>query len=262
MLELVLQVVQVLGITLLALWGVSILIGKASFIDSFWGAGFVLIIWAAFFADTSPAQTLGLGNTQKLALILVSAWGLRLAIYLLIRFLSEGEDRRYKSMLRGKEGLKRHIFTLYFVFGMQGIFMLIISAPTMALMASPPADFTIFSYAGAALWLVGAVFEWGGDWQLARFKAKEDNAGKTLDTGLWAWTRHPNYFGDCCQWWGIWFVCGMWWTVFAPLFLTFLLMKWSGVPLLEAGMKKSREGYSDYREKTPAFFPRPPKRSS
>jgi len=253
------DVVMVLGATLIGLWVVSILINKASFIDSFWGAGFVIIAWTSALSRVGVDGIAGLAPTQLLALGLISAWGLRLAVYLLLRFLREGEDKRYVRMTAGKEGLSRHIFTLWFVFGMQGALMLIISAPSIVAMAGAGGTLTPLSYAGLVIYAVGALFEWGGDFQLARFKANPDNAGKVLDTGLWAWTRHPNYFGDAMQWWGIWLVCGIWWTAFAPALLTFMLMKWSGVPLLESKLKHTRDGYSDYRERTPTFFPRPPK---
>ena len=120
---------------------------------------------------------------------------------------------------------------------------------------------------GFTLWVVGIVFEWVGDWQLARFKANAANDGKVMDKGLWRYTRHPNYFGDACVWWGIWLAAASagWWvaaaTVIGPLFLTFTLTRWSGAPLLEGGMKKSRAGYAEYRARTSAFFPLPPKKS-
>ena len=130
-------------------------------------------------------------------------------------------------------------------------------------MAIPP-----LAWAGLALYGVGIFFEWVGDWQLARFKADPENEGEILDTGLWRYTRHPNYFGDACTWWGIWLVTaaiGWEWalyTVAGPIFLTFTLTRWSGAPLLEGGMKKSRPGYADYKARTSAFFPRPPKKSA
>ena len=126
----------------------------------------------------------------------------------------------------------------------------------------------LLALVGAALWLVGILFEWVGDWQLARFKADPANAGQVMDRGLWRYTRHPNYFGDACVWWGIWIAAASagWWvaaaTVIGPLFLTFTLTRWSGAPLLEGGMKKSRPGYAAYKARTSAFFPLPPKKSA
>ncbi len=254
MFDLYINGASALGIVLVMLWLVSILINRVSFIDSFWGVGFVVVAWAAATSLTK------IGPLQMVTLLLVTLWGLRLGIYLLKRFLSDGEDTRYVRLTKGKQGIARHIFTLWFVFGLQGLLMLIISAPVMAALAKPPAALDAYAYAGIALWTVGAFFEWVGDWQLARFKADPSNTGKVLDTGLWAWTRHPNYFGDTCVWWGIWLVGHDLTVVFAPALMTFLLMKWSGVPLLESGLKKRRPGYAVYMERTSSFFPRPPKR--
>lgn len=253
MFELYLSGATALSIALLMLWLVSIAINRVSFIDAFWGVGFVVVGWAA--ASDLP----GLGVMQALTLALVTLWGLRLGFYLLRRFLAEGEDRRYVRMTKNKQGMARHLFTLWFVFGLQGGLMLVISAPVIAALARPPAALDVFAYAGVALWIFGAFFEWVGDWQLSRFKADKANEGKVLDTGLWAWTRHPNYFGDTCIWWGIWLVGHDLTVVFAPMVMTFLLMKWSGVPLLEAGLKKRRPDYADYIARTSSFFPRPPK---
>ncbi len=253
MIDLYIASASALGIALFALWIISILVNRVSFIDSFWGIGFVVVGWAA------AVQLVEIGPMQTVTLLLVSLWGLRLGGYLLRRFLAEGEDRRYIRMTKGKEGLARHMFTLWFVFGLQGVLMLIISAPVIAALAAPVQGLDIFAYLGIALWGVGAFFEWVGDWQLARFKANPANEGKVLDTGLWAWTRHPNYFGDTCVWWGIWLVGHDLTVIFAPIAMTVILMKWSGVPLLEAGLKKRRPGYQAYIDRTSSFFPKPPK---
>ena len=119
--------------------------------------------------------------------------------------------------------------------------------------------------AGLALWVVGVFFEWVGDWQLARFRADPANKGQVMDRGLWRYTRHPNYFGDACAWWGIWLAAASasWWvaaaTVIGPLFLTFPLTRWSGKPLLEAGLAKRRPGYAEYVTRTSGFVPWPPR---
>lgn len=253
MIDLAIYSASVLAIALLVLWVISIVSGRVSFIDAFWGTGFVITGWAA----ASQIETLG--TLQLTTLILVTAWGGRLAIYLLRRFLQDGEDKRYVRMTKGKEGMARHIFTLWFVFGLQGLLILIVSAPIFAALSMPAQGLDTLSYVGIALWFIGAIFEWGGDFQLSKFKADPANEGKVLDTGLWAWTRHPNYFGDTCVWWGIWLISHNMVAVFAPIVMTFLLMKWSGVPLLEAGLKKRRAGYEDYIKNTSSFFPLPPK---
>ncbi len=253
MLDLYFSTATVLGAVLIALWAISILIGRVSFIDAFWGVGFVVVAW------TAASEAAELGPIQMVVLALVTLWGLRLGLYLLRRFLRDGEDSRYVRMTKGKDGVSRHIFTLWFVFGLQGLLMLAISAPLISAMAQPSASLDTFAYAGIGLWTVGAFFEWVGDLQLSKFKADPASEGKVLDTGLWAWTRHPNYFGDTCVWWGIWLVGHDLTVIFAPALMTFLLMKWSGVPLLEKGLKKRRPGYEDYIMRTSSFFPRPPR---
>jgi len=253
MTDLVMNSAATLGIALLVLWLISIATGKVSFIDSFWATGFIVVI------GTAALQVTELGQQQAIALILLSLWGLRLSVYLLHRFLSHGEDARYIRMTKDKSGIARHVFTLWFVFGLQGALILIISAPLLALFGSPPADLTALSYIGIAIWALGAFFEWVGDWQLSRFKANPENEGKVLDHGLWGLTRHPNYFGDACVWWGLWLIGHDITTIFAPLLMTFLLMKWSGVPLLEKSMRKRRPDYADYCERTSTFFPWPQK---
>lgn len=254
MLDLYVTAATVLASTLMALWLVSIAIGRVSFIDAFWGVGFVVVAWAA------AANLVEIGPVQTAILALVTLWGLRLGIYLLRRFLSHGEDIRYVNMTKGKTGISRHVFTLCIVFGLQGVLMLIISAPVISVLAEDSTQLDIFAYVGIIIWSVGAFFEWVGDLQLSRFKADETNKGKVLDTGLWAWTRHPNYFGDACVWWGIWLVGHDLTVIFAPIFMTFILMKWSGVPMLEKGLKKRRLGYAEYINRTSSFFPRPPKK--
>ena len=118
---------------------------------------------------------------------------------------------------------------------------------------------------GAALWLVGILFEWVGDWQLARFKADPANAGQVMDRGLWRYTRHPNYFGDACAWWGIWLVAaetstGLW-SVVGPMLLTWTLAKWSGAPTIEGKMTRTKPGYANYVARTSSFVPWFPKRA-
>ncbi|GHF29980.1 membrane protein [Kordiimonas sediminis] len=253
MIDLALVVAQALVPALLILWCISILTGKVSFIDSFWGAGFALI---------AATCLLHFGNIGAISLVtagLTIVWGMRLALYLLKRFLHEGEDKRYIRMTKGKEGLSRHFFTLFMVFGFQGALMFIISAPVMYAFLKADQSLTLLSYVGIALWCAGIFFEWVGDYQLAAFKKNPDNAGKVLNTGLWAWTRHPNYFGDFCVWWGLWMISHHPVTIVAPIIMSILLMKVSGTPLLEKSLKYSRPGYDDYIRNTSEFFPRPPK---
>lgn len=246
----------------LVLWAYAVRIEDVSFIDAFWGAGMALVALFAWLRLESA------GPLANLLLAMTALWGLRLGIHLLRRWLREGEDKRYARMLaRDKAAGRFARAALTRVFLGQALLLLLVSSPAHLgiLAAGETARPGALAWAGAALWLVGIAFEWIGDWQLAQFRADPGNAGQVMDKGLWAWTRHPNYFGDACAWWGIWLVAAEagWWvaaaTVAGPIFLTFTLMRWSGAPLLEAGLAKSRPGYAAYQARTPAFFPRPPR---
>lgn len=253
MFDLFITAATALAGAMVLLWLISIWRGHVSFIDAFWGTGFIVAAGAAAW----HLPTLGL--EQTIALILLTAWGLRLSVYLLKRYLEHGEDQRYVKILGSRTGAARHLFSLWFVFGLQGVLILIIVSPVIGILAASPSSPDGWTILGASVWAIGAFFEWIGDWQLSRFKANPDNGDKVLNTGLWALTRHPNYFGDACVWWGLWLVGHDITLVFAPALMTFLLMKWSGVPLLERGLKKRRPGYADYINRTNAFFPGPPR---
>lgn len=247
----------------LALWLVSVRIDDVSFIDSFWGAGMALM------AAASYLQLGGAGELATLIMFMAVAWGARLGIYLLRRWWREGEDKRYALILKkDRENGNFAFAALTKVWLMQAVLLMLVSSPAQVGILAAGADATItpLALAGLALWGVGIFFEWVGDWQLARFRADPANHGKVLDTGLWRYTRHPNYFGDACAWWGIWLVCAAagWnyalYTVPGPVFLTFTLTKWSGVALLERGLDKSKgDKYADYKRRTSAFFPLPPR---
>ena len=253
MLDLYIDGAVALGIAIMALWFISIARGHVSFIDAFWGTGFVITAFAAAFSLPD------LGGVQILTLTLLSLWGFRLSAYLLWRYLSHGEDERYKKILGPREGLSRHIYSLFIVFILQGALILIVSAPVIGTLAAAPRAIDGFAVAGTLLWALGFYFETVGDWQLMRFKADPANEGKLMDKGLWAWTRHPNYFGDFCVWWGIWLINQDLTLVYAPLMMSFILIRWSGVPMTERGLMKRKPGYARYMERTNAFFPRPPR---
>ena len=191
-------------------------------------------------------------------------WGLRLAIHIGWRNHGKGEDFRYQAM-RKRIGDRFALVSLFTVFVLQGVLMWVISLPLqVAQLSREPARFTWLDFSGAIFWAVGLLFEAIGDWQLAKFKADPDNKGKVMDRGLWAYTRHPNYFGDALLWWGFFLIAlcdpGGWWTVISPVLMTTLLMKVSGVALLEKTLVKTRPEYRDYVRRTSAFFPMPPKR--
>ena len=244
-------------------WWVSVKINDVSFIDAFWGAGMGVL------AVTSWLQLENPGALATLLMVMTAAWGFRLGIYLFRRWRAHGEDKRYAAILRKDRAAGRFAqAALTKVWGLQMVLLFMVSSPAQVgiLASSAPAPITGLAWMGLSIYAVGIFFEWVGDWQLACFKANPANAGKVLDSGLWAYTRHPNYFGDFAAWWGIWLVCASagWGyalaTIIGPLFLSFTLTKWSGAALLEKGMHKSKgDKYSEYKRRTSAFFPLPPK---
>lgn len=263
MTEALLTNAAVLIALVLILWLISVRIDDVSFIDAFWGAGMGVMAIASF------AQTPRPGKLSWLILLMTCAWGFRLGLYLLRRWMREGEDKRYARILKAdREKGNFAVAALTKVWLMQAVLLFMVSSPAQVgiLAGRNEAPLTGLALAGLALYLVGIFFEWVGDWQLVRFKADPANVGKVLDTGLWRYTRHPNYFGDFAAWWGIWLVCAAagpeyaLYTLIGPLFLSFTLTKWSGVALLERGLDKSRgDKYADYKLRTSAFIPLPPR---
>lgn len=240
------------------LWLVSIRLKNVSIVDLFWGFGFVL---AAFFYYWKAE---GLPVRQILLLIMVAVWGLRLSGYLTWRNYGKGEDFRYQQF-RKQYGEKRYWwFSFFQVFLLQGVLMWLISAPLLgAQFYGAERDLGWLDGMGILFWIVGIIFETGGDFQLARFKADPANRGKVLDTGFWRYTRHPNYFGDAAVWWG--YACfsmaaGSYWTVLGSLLMTALIIKVSGVALLEKSLHHSKPGYQEYIRKTSSFLPWFPKK--
>ncbi len=233
-------------------WLFSLAKNDVSFVDSLWSLFF--LIAAAVFAV--QAEQLSLRGT--LVLVLVTIWSLRLSVYITARNWGEPEDYRYQSIRRNYEpgfGWK----SLYIVFGLQGVLAWVISLPLLPAVMSGAALGPLDVIA-AALWLVGFIFEAGGDYQLARFKRDPANKGRVLDTGLWRYTRHPNYFGDFCIWWGFYLfavAAGGWWSIVAPLLMSFLLLRVSGVAMLESTIGYRRPEYANYIRRTNAFFPGP-----
>ena len=238
-------------------WLVSLILKDSSIVDIVWGAGFVVAA-VAYFALTDGYQT-----RKLVLLVLVAIWGLRLSLHIFFRNKGKGEDFRYRKW-REQHGASYWWVSFFRVYLLQGVLMWIISGPLLAAQFhATPAYLTAFDVLGIAVWVIGFIFEAGGDWQLMRFKANPANKGKLLKTGLWAWTRHPNYFGDAAQWWGYFLIAlstpGGFLTIYAPLLMTFLLVRVSGVALLEKSLKDNKPGYNTYKERTPAFFPRPPR---
>lgn len=242
-----------------AVWIASLLRRDASLIDIFWGPGFVLLAWI---------YTLGVGTDSPrgvLVAALVTLWGLRLATHIAVRGRGRGEDYRYAAM-RQRWGGRFGWVSLFTVFWLQGGLMWLLSVPLYRAAASPdPAGLTWIDALAVSVFAVGLTCETVADLQLVRFKADPANGGRVLTHGLWRYSRHPNYFGDALVWWGLWLFAlatpGAAWTIYSPALMTLLLMRVSGVPLLERHMGETKPGYRDYVDRTSAFLPWFPRRT-
>jgi len=235
-------------------WAVCTVRRNVGLVDIFWSL-FLLLAAVVYAIAAAPA-----GPRATLVLALVAAWAVRLAAYLTARNWNAPEDHRYQA-IRARNQPNFEWKSLYLVFGLQGLLAWIISAPLAAAVASP-APLGPLDWAGAALAAFGIVFESVADAQLARFRRDPVGAGQVLDRGLWRWSRHPNYFGECCVWWGFFLLAvagGGAWTAFSPLIMTLLLLRVSGVSLLEKDIGERRPAYRDYVARTSAFVPWPPR---
>ncbi len=240
-----------------AAWAVSLRLRDASVADVFWGPGFALV--AIVSAAVSPPSA-----RAALLAALTSVWGIRLALHIGLRARKrKEEDRRYQAM-RANWGSRFPVVSLFTVFLLQGALMLVVSLPLQAgaaLGATRP--LSVVDAVGVAVFAVGLAFESVGDAQLARFLADPANRGRVMQTGLWRYTRHPNYFGDALVWWGLGLVgaaTGAWWSLAGPALMTFLLVRVSGVSLLEKDIAGRRPEYVAYVRRTSAFLPLPPGR--
>jgi len=249
-------------------WLLHLPLRDASIVDVLWGPAFALVA-AAYGALPGTAG----GPRSRLVLVLVSLWALRLGGYLLWRRWGEPEDARYQAM-RSNWGAAFPWVSLPVVFWLQAVICWIVSwslyvgirgAGTAA--GGNAGGLSWLDWLGTALFAVGFLFETVGDAQLARFKADPANHGKVMDRGLWRFTRHPNYFGECVLWWGLWLIAvasgptgwGPWWSLVSPMVMTVLLLRVSGVTLLERHMEGTKPGYAEYVRRTNAFVPGPPK---
>ena len=247
----------------LAMWGLAVKGGDPSFIDACWGFGFPIVAWVSL--AVTATNTDGGSPTRSLLLVGCSTvWGVRLGGYLLWRWRKNGPDKRYQAMLRHTDNPK--MFMLKKVFLLQAALLLLVSLPLQLGQVYPkPAGIGLAQIIGLVLVVFGVAFESLADLQLVRFKADPANEGSIMDRGLWRYTRHPNYFGDLCTWWGL-FAIGFTnpvsiITLASPLVMSFLLMKWSGVGPLERQMKRRKPGYEGYIARTSGFFPMPPRRA-
>ncbi len=248
----------VTGAVLLYMTGwfiVSQVRGRNDIADVAWGLGFIL---AALVSLVAAGEYSARG---LLVTVLVIFWGMRLALHIHLRNRGKGEDPRYRKW-REEWGRWFVLRSFLQVFMLQGVLLVLVAAPVVFVNASPAAPFIALDALGALVWLVGFVFEAAGDLQLARFLRDPANRGKLMTGGLWRYSRHPNYFGEVTLWWGIWLIAAAvprgWMTVIGPLAITFLILKVSGVPMLEERYE-GRADFQEYKRCTSAFFPLPPR---
>ena len=240
------------------LWIYSVIIKNASIVDIFWGLGFVIIATYLFlFVESLSARKL-------ILFTLVSFWGIRLSIHLFFRNYGKGEDFRYQKF-RKDYGEHRYWWISFFqVFLLQGVLMLMIASPLVGVFVSDNnIPLNIFDFLAIALWLIGISFEAGGDYQLAKFKSSRRNKDEVLSTGFWKYTRHPNYFGDAAVWWSyalFAIAAQQYWFVPGAILMTWLIIKISGVAMLERSLTTDKPAYKAYAERTNAFFPWFPKK--
>jgi steroid 5-alpha reductase family enzyme len=244
------------AVVILATWVLSLVLRDASVIDPVWGPAFVVVAAVAALGGNGAA------SRRWLLLALVAVWGLRLGIHLTSRKLRErDEDRRYRA-LRDAHPSNFATWSLVHVYLVQGVLVVIISLPVQVA-AQRPSALSWWIAPGLVLYALGVFFEAVGDEQLRRFKADPANRGQVMDRGLWRYTRHPNYFGDTCVWFGLWLVAaqagGAWWTVISPLIMSLFLVRISGKGLLERDIGERRPGYADYVRRTSGFLPLPPR---
>lgn len=243
---------------MLVLWGISLALRDVSIVDAWWGPGFAALASVAAWTSGS----IDARGTMLLACVWL--WGLRLGVYLLWRNHGRGEDPRYAAMRR-RHGGRFAWRSLFTVFGLQGLLQWFVALPLLVALLDPGTRaLGALDAAGAAGFAIGLGFETVGDLQLARFRADPRHRGEVMDRGLWRYTRHPNYFGDSVAWWGLFAIaCSTPHGPFAiasPLLMTFLLLRVSGVALLERSLLRTRPKYRDYVETTSAFLPLPPRR--
>ena len=257
--EFFMPLINILPVTLgtvmalmLAAWLVSVQKGKACLADSFWGPGFILVAWVTCLVGPGTPRS-------YLTAVLITLWGFRLALHISLRNWEKPEDRRYQSM-RDHHGPKFWWISLFSVFLLQGFILWVISlAPQIAQASPQPAALTWLDAVGILIWTAGMTIESVADYQMQKFRNNPDNREKVMDRRLWAWTRHPNYFGESLIWWGIFCMAlavpGGWITIISPLLITFLLLKVSGVAMLEKDIGSRRPGYEEYKNRVNAFFP-------
>jgi steroid 5-alpha reductase family enzyme len=245
-----LAVVVVFGIT----FAIAVRVGKHAVVDVTWGLGFVVAAIVSLLVTGGSARGV-------LVTVMVALWGLRLAGHIYLRSRGKGEDPRYEALMAKAPG-NPNLYALQRVYTTQAVILWFVAfAPQAAITGDGGPG--LLAYVGVVVWAVGLFFEAVGDWQLQKFRDDPSTTGKVLDTGLWRYTRHPNYFGDATAWWGIWLVAldaGGWFTILSPVVMTWLLAKGTGAALLEKDIGDRRPEYVDYVRRTSGFVPLPPKK--
>lgn len=236
------------------LWLISLRLKDASIVDPFWGPGFAIASITYYLVDGRYP------DRGTLVLGLVTLWAARLGYHLYVRNRREGEDPRYAAMRKAR-GKQFPLISLFTIFWFQAFLLWVISLPILGSIASQ-APLGFFDILGMVVFLIGLTIESIADNQLSLFRAVPANKGHVLDTGLWRYSRHPNYFGEAVLWWGLYLIAvsaAAYWAIVGPILITFLLLRFSGVPMLEEGLSVSRPGYSEYIKRTSSFLPWPPK---
>lgn len=254
--------IYLLGLTVIFIfftlvWVFSVLVKNAGIVDIFWGLGFVLV--SAFYFAATPEFS----NRKIIVMILIAIWGIRLSVHILIRNIGKPEDYRYQEFRRHYGAERYWWFSFFQVFMLQGFLVWLVSAPLLAIQFYANKNpFGIIDIIGITIWLIGFTFEAGGDWQLAKFKSNPTNKGKLLQTGFWKYTRHPNYFGDATVWWGFAILTaavGSFLPILSAVLMTWLIVKISGVAMLERTLVNTKPGFLEYSQRTNAFIPWFPK---
>jgi len=258
MLTLFFQASFIIFILVSLLWGLSVIIKNVSIVDLFWGMGFVIVNAVYFYYSGD------FFHRKILLLVLVTIWGLRLSLYLAWRNIGKGEDFRYQEFRKNYGAERYWWFSFFQTFLLQGALIMLVSLPLLGVNAQTDSNSLHWmDYLGILVFMIGFIFEAGGDFQLARFKNNPDNKGKVLNTGLWKYTRHPNYFGDSAVWWsfGLFSIAaGGYWQIIGSILMTLIIIKVSGVSLLEKTLNVTKPQYRDYIQKTNSFFPWFPKK--
>ena len=244
-------------VTMAVTLAVALAKGKHSVIDVTWGLGFAVVATVTYLLSAGEGDDL----RRLLLLLLPVLWGGRLAVYIASRNAGKPEDPRYVELLKGEGHPVAVAVTKVYL--PQAVIMWLVSL-VVQVGAYTADGVTFLAWVGIAVWAVGIFFEAVGDLQLAQFKKDPANKGQVMDRGLWRYTRHPNYFGDACVWWGVWLVAAISWpwvaAALCPALMTYLITAKTGKALLEKSMGSSKPGYADYVRRTSGFFPLPPRR--